>query len=266
MLVLAAVRPPLAARLRHAAGCRFQFVPAQAWDSAVQAVLHQPIELAVVDPALEGPPRAQGIERMKILFPSLPMILYTSAGPEMAPVLLRLGQCGIREVIVERYDDHPTRLADALTAEAAHAVSRRLIEAISDLLQGCPGELRWAIETVLREPATTHTVKALAERAGMDRRTCLRWFARANLPPPSVTLTALRVVYAHRLLQDPGYTVEDVATKLGYSQTRSFAQNVKEVFGLTPAQLRVTLSPEEALQLVRERYFSRKPLALVKAS
>ncbi len=133
-------------------------------------------------------------------------------------------------------------------------------------MEGFPGELRWAVETILREPATTHTVKALAERAGMDRRTCLRWFAKANLPPPSTMLTALRVIYAHRLLQDPGYSVEDVAAKLGYAQTRSFTQNVKEVFGLTPSQVRVSLSPEEALEIVRDRYFSRKPLALVKVS
>jgi AraC-like DNA-binding protein len=266
MLVLAAVRPLVVARLRHAAGCRFQFVPVRGWDEAIQAVLGQPVELAVVDPALEGPPRPIGIERMRVLFPSLPVIVYTGTNPEIAPVLLRLGRCGVRTVIVEGYDDHPRRLADVLVSEAAHAVSRRLVEAISDLLAGFPGQLRWAIETILREPATTHSVKALAQRAGMDRRTCLRWFARANLPPPSAVLTALRVIYAHRLLQDPGYTVEDVAAKLGYAQTRSFAQNVKEVFGLTPAQLRVSLSPEEALAIVRERYFSRKPIALVKVS
>jgi AraC-like DNA-binding protein len=68
-------------------------------------------------------------------------------------------------------------------------------------------------------------------------------------------LTVLRMVYAHRLLQDPGYTVEDVAAKLGYSQSRSFAQNVKDVFGRTPSDIRVGLSPDDALQLVREKYF-----------
>lgn len=266
MLVLAAVRPALVARLRHAAGHRFQFLPVPSWDAAVKAILHRPVELGVLDPALEGEPRAHGIERLRALFPSLPVILYTHLSAEMAPVLLDLGRSGIRQVLVERHDDHPQRLGDVLVAEAAHAVSRRLIQAIADLLAGCPGNLRWAIELILREPAAGQSVKALADRAGMDRRTCLRWFAKAKLPPPSVTLTALRVVYAHRLLQDPGYTVEDVATKLGYAQTRSFTQNVKEVLGLTPGEIRVSLSPEEALAMVRERYFSRRPLTLAKVS
>lgn len=259
MLVLAAVRPSFLARLRRAAGHRFQFLPVTSWDTAVNAVLRRPVELGVVDPVLEGTPRAHGIERIRALFPSLPILVYTPLSPDIAPVLLHLGQIGIRQVVIERHDDHPQRLGDLLVAEAAHAVSRRLILAISDLLDGCPGELRWAIEAVLREPAAVQSVKALADRARMDRRTCLRWFAKAKLPPPSVTLTALRVVYAHRLLQDPGYTVEDVATKLGYAQTRSFAQNVKEVLGLTPGELRVSLTPEEALTIVRHRYFSPQP-------
>ncbi len=254
------------ARLRHAAGHRFLFHPVTGWDDGVQAVLRQPVEIGVVDPALEGSPRAQGIQRLQALFPSLPIIIYTGLAPDLPAVLLQLGQAGIRRVIVLRHDDHPQRLGDLLMAEAAHAVSHCLIDAIADLLQGFPGELRWAIETVLREPQAVQSVRALAERARMDRRTCLRWFAKAELPPPSVTLTALRVVYAHRLLQDPGYTVEDVATRLGYAQARSFAQAAKEVLGLTPGEMRGALTPEEALAIVRERYFSRRQLRLVRAS
>ena len=266
MLVLAAVRPSMLARLRHAAGHRFQFYSVTGWDEGVQAVLRRPVELAVVDPALEGAARAQGIQRLHTLFPSLPVIVYTGLAPDLPAVLLQLGQAGIRRVIVLRHDDHPQRLGDTLMGEAAHAVSHTLIDAIADLLQGFPGELRWAIETVIREPATVQSVKALADRAKMDRRTCLRWFAKAQLPPPSVTLTALRVVYAHRLLQDPGYTVEDVATRLGYAQARSFAQAAKEVLGLTPGEVRGALTPEDALAIVRERYFSKHQLHLVKAS
>ncbi|HEX9580678.1 MAG TPA: helix-turn-helix domain-containing protein [Gemmatimonadales bacterium] len=253
-------------RLQRAVGHRFRFLPVRTWEEAVAAVLRRPVELAVVDALLEGQPRAQGIERLYKLFPSLPLILYTAVTPEMAPVFLQLGRSGIRRVLVEQHDDHPNRLADTLVAEAAHAVSRRLIDAIGDLLSGCPGDLRWAIETVLREPVEVQSVKALADRARMDRRTCVRWFARAKLPPPSTTLMALRVVYAHRLLQDPGYNVEDVATRLGYAQARSLTMNMKEVLGLTPGEARVTLGPDEVLRLVRRRYFAPQAGVLAEAS
>lgn len=159
-------------------------------------------------------------------------------------------------MVIARHDDHPSRLNELLTGEAAHAISGQLLKALSDLLGNCPRELKWALEFAIREPLAVQTVQDLADRARMDRRTCLRWFDKAQLPAPSVTLMVLRVVYAHRLLQDPGYTIEDVATKLGYAQTRSLAQNVKEVLGMTPGELRVSLSPEDALAKVRERYFT----------
>jgi AraC-like DNA-binding protein len=257
MLILAAVPKSFSAQLLRAAGHRFRFVAASSWSEVLETILREPLELAVLDPGLEGIPRSQEIERIRVLFPSLPLVLYTKLTPGMVPVLLRLGRVGVREVVVAGHDDHPERLSDILVEEAARSLSRRLVEEIADLLDGCPGQLRWALETVVREPASFHTVRDLAERARMDRRTCARWFTKANLPPPSVVLMVCRVVYAHRLLQDPGYTVEDVAAKLGYSKARSFAQNAKEVFGMTPGELRVSLTPDEAIRIVREKLFKR---------
>jgi len=212
---------------------------------------------------LEDAGAAAEIERLRVLFPSLPLTLHTRLTPAVAPILLRVGEAGIRDIILEDYDDHPERLRELLASGTAQAVSRQLAREIGDFLSESPSELRWALETIIREPGAFHTVQDLAERARMDRRTCVRWFTRAHLPPPKVLLTVFRVVYAHRLLQDPGYTVEDVATKLGYAKPRSFALQVKEVFGMTPGDLRVSLSPDEAVQIVRERYLqpTARPMA-----
>ncbi len=266
MLVLAAVPPGSLNRLQQAARHRFTFSAVGTWEAAVDAILREPLEMAVLDPGLSGEPRAPEIERIRVLFPSLPLILYTRMQPDIAPVLLRVGKAGVNRVVIANYDDHPAQLGDTLADEAAHAVSHRLISWIDDLLGQYPGELRWAIETMIREPASVQTVHQLAARARMDRRTCLRWFARAELPPPSVMLMVLRVVYAHSLLQDPGYTVENVATKLGYAQTRTFAQNVREVLGKTPGEMRVSLTIDQVLSNVRERYFARAVDALAEAS
>lgn len=255
MLALAAVPDQLLPRLQFAANGRFRFVATRSWDETLSAILSKPLELGVLDPSLDGRARSQEIERLRVLFPSFPLILYTHFTPAVAPVLLRLGQVGVRQVVIARHDDHPARLSELLEQEAAHAVAGQLIAALSDLLDRCPAQLRWALAAAVREPATVPSVQELAVLARMDRRTCLRWFDKAKLPAPSVTLMILRVIHAHRLLQDPGYTVEDVATKLGYAQTRSLAQNVKDVLGMTPGELRVSLSPEEALARVRQRYF-----------
>ncbi len=266
MLVLAGVPSASVNRLQQAARHRFSFTVVRTWEAAVDAILREPLEMAVLDPGLTGKPRAPEIERIRVLFPSLPLILYTRMQPDIAPVLLRVGKAGVNRVVIANYDDHPTQLSETLAHEAARSVSQRLISWIENLLGQYPGELRWAIETMIREPASVQSVQQLASRARMDRRTCLRWFARAQLPPPSVMLMVLRVVYAHSLLQDPGYTVEDVSAKLGYAQTRTFAQNVREVFGKTPGELRVSVTIDDALAIVRQRYFSRARDALAEAS
>ena len=58
------------------------------------------------------------------------------------------------------------------------------------------------------------------------------------------------------MLLDPGYTVEDVALKLGYSKTKTLQMHLRAVFGLTAGELRVSLSTEDALAAVTHRYFT----------
>jgi transcriptional regulator GlxA family with amidase domain len=97
-------------------------------------------------------------------------------------------------------------------------------------------------------------VQQLAERAHVDRRTCERWFTRLGLPTPRHLLAAARVLYAHRLLQDPGFTIEDVAGRLGYARVKTLQQHARLYLGLTAGEMRLSLSPDEALQLVAGRF------------
>src|SRR6267143_761079 len=111
MLVLAAIPDAQLQRLRRATATRFTFVHAGNWGETLAVIRSRPVEIAVVDPLLSGAARALEIERLRLLFPSLPLILYTSLTPQLASVLLVLGQCGIRHVVFSRFDDHPTRFA-----------------------------------------------------------------------------------------------------------------------------------------------------------
>src|SRR5256885_14375893 len=109
MLVLAAVPEVQLQRLRRAAGVRFTFTRAATWGEVLAGIRARPVELAVIDPTLGGEPRAQELERLRLLFPSLPLILYTALTPQLAPVLPALGRRGIRHGIFGRSDDHPQR-------------------------------------------------------------------------------------------------------------------------------------------------------------
>ena len=266
MLVLAATSEIQLQRLRHAAPPRFAFAQAATWEAAMAAIRSRPVELAVVDPLLMGAASDKEIERLRLLFPSLPLIIYTALTPQTAAVLLVLGQCGIRHAVFARYDDHPAHLRQVLAKEEARSASQQLLDQLAWALAPLPSELRWVLEEVLRSPADVQTVQQVAARARVDRRTFERWFTRVGLPSPRHFLAAARVLYAHRLLQDPGFTVEDVAERLGYAQVKTLQLHARTYLGLTAGEMRLTLVPEEALQRVVRGFLVTQPAEAAVAS
>src|SRR5437870_731723 len=104
------------------------------------------------------------------------------------------------------------------------------------------------------ELAVVDPLLAGTARARVDRRTFERWFARLGLPSPRHFLAVARVLYAHRLLQDPGFTIEDVAQRLGYAQTKTLQLHARSYLGLTAGEMRLTLEPAEALERVAQGF------------
>ena len=72
--------------------------------------------------------------------------------------------------------------------------------------------------------------------------------------PRTHEIERLRVLYAHRLLQDPGFTIEDVAQRLGYAQAKTLQQHARSYLGLTAGEMRLSLSPQEALEQLTRRF------------
>ena len=253
-LLLAAVPPERLLRLRSVDPDRYQWVTGNGWPDVVDTIRAKPVEMAVVDPLLGGQARAHGIERLRLLFPSLPLLVYTELAPATASVLLQLGRSGIRRVVFHRFEDAPASLRSAIQAELEQSASQQVMLALGPALQQLPRELLRALEGMLHAGDESPTVTSLAERAQLTRRTCERWFTKVGLPSPRTVMVLTRLLYAHRLLLDPGYTVEDVAIKLGYSKTKTLQMHLRAVFGVTAGELRVSLSIEEALMIVTDRY------------
>lgn len=266
MLVLAAVSDIQYQRLASAVAPDFVLARAPTWDIALETIRGRPVEIAVVDPMLGGS-RGQEVERLSVLFPSLPLILYTPVlTPELAPVLLAMGKCGISQVVLSRTEDHPERLRELLSAEAAHSASQRLFNQLSAALAPLPSELRWVLEDALRTPGEVQTIQQFAARARVDRGTCARWFARAGLRSPREILAAARVLFAHRLLRDPGFTIEDVAKRLGYAQTKTLQQHAKKYLGLTAGEMRLSLTPDEAATRIVQEFLTPARSGVASAS
>jgi len=61
-------------------------------------------------------------------------------------------------------------------------------------------------------------------------------------------LRAAKLLKAVGYLQDRGYSVRDVAKKVGYRNARIFAEHTLDVFGLTPSRVRSHLAPDDAIE------------------
>lgn len=258
-LIVAATAADRVRCLRSAAGARYAILAPRSWGGLVEIIRSRPVELAVVDPLFTGEPRTHEIERLRVLFPSLPLLVYTALSPETAGIMLGLGRVGIRRAIFHRFDDAPAALREVLNAELEQGAAQQVLLSLGGVLQGLPRRIRWALEATLRTPDAVPSVAGLAERAQLKRRTCERWFSRSGLPSPKNVLMFARLLHAHRLLLDPGYTVEDVAVKLGYGKAKTMQMHFKEVFGLTAGEVRISLSAEEAVADVLRRYFAPPP-------
>jgi AraC-like DNA-binding protein len=255
------VTEPRQARLRALDPSRYAWVVADSWAEALNLIRTRPVELAVVDPLLGDEPRPHAIERLRLLFPSLPMLVYTELSPVTAAALLKLGRCGIQRGVFQRFEDGPKALRAVLESELENSVSRQVVTGLRERLRELPEPIREALETMLYDPGAGLTVSELAGRALLSRRTCERFFTRLGLPSPKWVMLLMRLLYAHRLLLDPGHTVEDVATKLGYGKVRTLQRHLRAVFHLSAGELRVSLSFEDALALISRRFFEGRHAA-----
>jgi AraC-like DNA-binding protein len=245
-------------RLRTTDPTCYQWLNAESWAKAVEAVRGNPVEMAVVDPLLGDDPRPQGIERLHLLFPSLPLMIYTELSPATAAALLKLGRAGIQRAVFQRFEDGPKALRAAIAGELEHSATRAVIQAVQQVLGTLPPGIVEALGTMLHDPAGGSTVSELATRAQLARRTCERLFTKFGLPPPKAVMILTRLLYAHRLLLDPGHTVEDVAAKVGYGKAKTLQRHLRAVFGVSAGDLRVSMTLEEALATAAGRFFPRQ--------
>jgi len=242
-------------RLQSLDADSYDWVFARTWAEATDIIRTQPIDLGIIDPLIHGASGIDEVETMRALFPSLPLLLYCTLTPETAAVLLRLGRVGIQRVLFARFEDAPANLQRAIIKELEHTALKHVVRSLDTYLERLPDRLRQALEVSLHAPPDRMSVESLAEQAQLSRRECQECFARAQLPAPRIVMALIRLLYAHRLLQDPGYTIDDVTQKLGYARPRTLQTQLRAVFGMTGGELR-DLTTATATDAVVQRYFA----------
>ena len=95
-----------------------------------------------------------------------------------------------------------------------------------------------SLDRIFSDLGGNHTVESLAETAGMSRSAFSENFTAAFGQPPMTFLHQIRMQRAANLLQEASYSVEEVATQIGFASRSHFSHAFKEHHGMSPALFR----------------------------
>jgi len=204
-------------------------------------------ELLVVDPAMHDGRWEAALEEVIGLYPTLPVIVYTTLTPAAMRQVVRLARLGIQHVVLNRFDDEPRRFLDLIERAPAHPLAELMLKELAVPLGALPVVVARAIEQLFRSPSRVKNSQDLATLAGMIPRTLYRNLAPLGLQPRHLVLCA-RLLRAYTMLRDPGVRLKEVALKLGYADPDSLSEQLREWTGCSPKDLRSTLGPEAFVQ------------------
>lgn len=95
-----------------------------------------------------------------------------------------------------------------------------------------------AIDRILDNPGAEHTVESLAATASMSRSAFAERFAEAFGQPPMHLVHHLRMQRAAHLIEQRDLSIDEIASRTGFSSRSHFSQAFKKHTGVSPAQFR----------------------------
>lgn len=234
----------------YALGRKADILIANNWKELERLVRKRPLRAVILDPALETLGETDRVVRLFTRYPSLPVIAYVTLDSASFNAIARLSRFGLEHVILHRHDDTIERFNSIVEEATADPLVRRVLSALKAPLERLPLALAIALEDLFEEPHRFPAAQDLTSDTGYSILQMYQSFKKEKLASPKTFLIAARTLRAYSYLRDPGYTVVDVAEKLGYSQPRVLSTHSSMVFGLTLTRTRKRISEEKAVKRV----------------
>jgi AraC-like DNA-binding protein len=150
--------------------------------------------------------------------------------------------------VLQRFEDSPQRFREVVERAQGNPLKRKVLAALRARLTEFPIKLVSTVNEMFEVPHRFSSAQDVALRAEMSTIRLYRCFSAAGLGSPKRMLRAAKLLRAVSYLSDRGYSVRDVAKKVGYRNARLFGEHTLDVFGLTPSRVRSHLTPEDAAQ------------------
>jgi AraC-like DNA-binding protein len=235
------------AQIRAAMDAHDQVCVADSWETLEALVRLEPLSVVVFNPASDGTMNATRACRLIRNYASIPFVAYVPVDPAFVRGIARMANEGLQDVVVYRSDDSPSPFRKILERVSSVTHVGTLVERLAPWFRRLPPSLVDVLVDDLQEPHKYASAEDIAAAADVTLSGLYRNFRSAQLNSPKSFVVGARVFRGYVYLRDAGFSIGDVAIKLGYTHSRIFARHIECVLGECPSRLRHSLDDAEAV-------------------
>jgi len=236
-----------AAQIKAAMHAHDQICVADSWQGLEALVRLEPLSVVVFNPAADGTMDTTRACRLICKYASIPFVAYVPVDAAFVRGIAHMANDGLQDVVVYHSDDSPLHFRKTLERVSSIPQVSTLIGRLEPWFQRLPTPLVNVLTDALRQPHQYARAEDVAACANITLSALYRSFRNARLNSPKSFVIGARVFRGCVYLRDAGFTIGDIAIKLGYTHPRIFAHHIECVLGECPSKVRQSLDDEGAV-------------------
>ncbi len=236
-----------AAQIRAAMDTHDQICVADSWEDLEALVRLEPLSVVVFNPAADGTMDSTRACRLICKYASIPFVAYVPVDAAFVRGIARMANDGLQEVVVYRADDSPSPFHKTLERVSSVPQVSTLVRKLQPWFRHLPAPVVDVLMDDLRQPHKYASAEDIAAGANVTLSALYRSFRNARLNSPKSFVVGARVFRGCVYLRDAGFSIGDVAIKLGYTHPRIFARHIECVLGECPSKVRHSLDDAETV-------------------
>jgi AraC-like DNA-binding protein len=204
------------------------------WPQPGEAARELAGDVVVFDPGAGAELGVRSCARFRAAFPSAVLVAYGGFVSWTARDILKLAQAGVQQVVEMGVDDSPAVLSLMLEG----ALSLSLVGDIVGALRGhLPSDMLELVRVLLSHGEAPVTPVQAARLCHCHPKTLRDRLRKAGLPSTERMIVWVRLMAAAHRLGDPGSSLEDVATRLGFPSANGLRNQMRRYAGIGPREL-----------------------------
>lgn len=237
-----------AAHVRAAMETHDDLCVADSWETLETLIRLEPLSVVVLNPAADGTMDISRACKLIRRFSSIPFVAYVPLDAPFARGIAHMSNDGLQDLVVVRANDSPVHFRETLTRVSSIHELGEMVDALQPWFKRLPATLTQVLIDTLRQPHKYASAEAIAAAAGMTVSALYRAFRSARMNSPKSFVVGAHVFRGYLYLKDIGFSIRDIASKLGYTHPRIFAHQTESVLGEPPSRIRHSLAMETAVQ------------------